>query len=149
MQDCSISSALAMEMLQSCTKPTLCLTSSILWIQSGSVLNMTKQWTMHDSADGRDERQDRSSENSFATVTSVKTGSCDVAKCQLCHHWWHHHNSVFSFKHIEAKTKWPITFSNEFSWMKMLELQFKFHCNLFPGIQLPIYQHWFRQWLVA
>ena len=36
------------------------------------------------------------------------------------------------------------TFLNAFSWMKMTESQFKFHWNLFPGVQLTISQHWFR-----
>ena len=29
-------------------------------------------------------------------------------------------------------------------WMKMTELQFEFHWNLFPGAQLTTSQHWFR-----
>ena len=44
---------------------------------------------------------------------------------------------------------WQTTFSNEFSWMKMVELQFKFHVNLFPGVQLTKNQHWFIYWLGA
>ena len=36
------------------------------------------------------------------------------------------------------------TFSNSFSWMKMLESQLEFHWNLFHGVQLTIIQHWFR-----
>ena len=36
---------------------------------------------------------------------------------------------------------WQTTFSNEFSWMKMVEFKFKFHWNLFPGVQLTISQH--------
>ena len=44
-------------------------------------------------------------------------------------------------------TKWPpfwLTFSNEFSWMKMVEFWFIFHWNLFPRVQLTIWQHWLR-----
>ena len=41
------------------------------------------------------------------------------------------------------------TFSGALSWMKMLEFWFKFHWNLFLGVQLTINQHWFRQWLDA
>ena len=36
------------------------------------------------------------------------------------------------------------TLSNAFSWMKMLQLGLKFHWNLFPRVQLTIFQHWFR-----
>ena len=33
------------------------------------------------------------------------------------------------------------TFSNTFSWMKMLESRLKFHWSLFPMVQLTIFQH--------
>ena len=36
------------------------------------------------------------------------------------------------------------TLSNSFSWMEMLEFRLKFHWNLFPRVQLTIFQHWFR-----
>ena len=32
---------------------------------------------------------------------------------------------------------------------KPTDLRFKFHWNLFPGVQMTISQHWFRQWLGA
>ena len=48
-------------------------------------------------------------------------------------------------------TKWPpiwqTTFSVAISWMKMIEFWLKFHWNMFPGVELTISQHWFRQWL--
>ena len=31
--------------------------------------------------------------------------------------------------------------------MKMIEFGFKFHWNSFPGVQLTMSQHWFKQWL--
>ena len=37
-----------------------------------------------------------------------------------------------------------MTFSNAFSWMKMFELRWKFHWNLFARVQLTIFQHWCR-----
>ena len=36
------------------------------------------------------------------------------------------------------------TFSNGFSWMKLYEFRLKFHWGLFPGVELTIFQHWFR-----
>ena len=36
------------------------------------------------------------------------------------------------------------TFSNVFSWMKMYEFRLTFHWSLFLGVQLTIFQHWFR-----
>ena len=41
------------------------------------------------------------------------------------------------------------TFSNDFSWMKMYEFWLTFHWSLFLGVQLTIFQHWFRLWLGA
>ena len=36
------------------------------------------------------------------------------------------------------------TIWNAFSWMKMYEFRLRFHWNLFPGVQLTIFQKWFR-----
>ena len=41
------------------------------------------------------------------------------------------------------------TFTNTFSSTKMLEFRLKFHWSLFLRVQLTIFQHWFRYWLVA
>ena len=35
-------------------------------------------------------------------------------------------------------------FSNAFSWIKMYELQLRFHWSLFPMVKLIIFQRWFR-----
>ena len=37
-----------------------------------------------------------------------------------------------------------LTFSNVFSWIKMMASRLKFQGNIFPGVQSPINQHWFR-----
>ena len=42
------------------------------------------------------------------------------------------------------QTFWQMTFSNAFSWMKILEFRFKFHWNLFLRVKSTISQHWFR-----
>ena len=42
-----------------------------------------------------------------------------------------------------------MTFSNAFSWMKMLEFRLKFRWSLFLRVQFNIFQHWFRYWLGA
>ena len=39
---------------------------------------------------------------------------------------------------------WQTTFLNTFSWMKILELRFKIHWNLFLRVQLTIIQHCLR-----
>ena len=36
------------------------------------------------------------------------------------------------------------TFQNSFSWVKIIEFWFKFHCNHSKGVQLTIIRHWFR-----
>ena len=45
-------------------------------------------------------------------------------------------------RQMDAISQTP--FSNAFSWMKMFEFRLKFHWNLFPRVQLTIFQHWFR-----
>ena len=71
------------------------------------------------------------------------------------------YHSVFSDKHpdsdisssSDALTHWDrdkmdatsqTTFSNGFSWMTMYEFRLTFHWSLFLGVQLTIFQHWFR-----
>ena len=39
---------------------------------------------------------------------------------------------------------WKKIFSKAFSWMKICELRFKFHWNLFIRLELTIFWHWFR-----
>ena len=55
--------------------------------------------------------------------------------------------------HFPALTHWArdemnnisqTTFSKVFSSIKMFEFRLKFHWNLFPMVQLTIFQHWFR-----
>ena len=41
------------------------------------------------------------------------------------------------------------TLWNGFSWMKMYEFRLTFHWSLFLGVQLTLFQHWFRWWLGA
>ena len=41
------------------------------------------------------------------------------------------------------------TFSDAFSSMKTYIFWFKFHWSLFLGVQLTIFQQWFREWLGA
>ena len=59
----------------------------------------------------------------------------------VCHltHWGRDKMAAFS----------QTTLSNAFSWIKMFEFRLRFHWILFPGIQLTIFQHWFRLWLGA
>ena len=49
-------------------------------------------------------------------------------------------SSCLNYKLISPWTKWPTflqtTFSNGFSWMKMVAFWFKFNWNLFPRVQL-------------
>ena len=42
-----------------------------------------------------------------------------------------------------------ITFSNEFSWMRMHKFRLLFHWRLFLRFELTIFQHWFRKCLGA
>ena len=67
-------------------------------------------------------------------------------KCQL----W---SNFFMYRPTVVLTYWgrdkmaaisQTTFSNGFSWMKMLEFRLRFHWSLFLRFQLTIIQHWFR-----
>ena len=81
--------------------------------------------------------------------------NCGWKNCQ-----WNALQIISNFQYIllTVLTHWGLdeidailqtTFSNAFSWMKMYEFRLRFHWNLFPGIQLTIFQHWFRWWLGA
>ena len=41
-------------------------------------------------------------------------------------------------------TIFQMTFFNGCSWMKLYQFRLKFHWHLFLGVQLTIFQHWFR-----
>ena len=47
---------------------------------------------------------------------------------------------------IETETKWLLFRRSAFFKMKMDEFRLKFHWSLFLGVQLTIFQHWFRWW---
>ena len=54
---------------------------------------------------------------------------------------------------MEAEIRWPLfsrrIFWNGFSWIKFYYFCLRFHGSLFLKFELMIFQHWFRQWLVA
>ena len=89
------------------------------------------------------------------TETSPGTNEFILASpCLQQQIYWVHkmESSMFSMEkyfstHLQW-TKWlpflQMIFSNEFSWMKMEEFWYKFHWKLFPAVQLPTSQHWFR-----
>ena len=70
----------------------------------------------------------------------------------FCHlQTWRCHNPVLymrdrhlryfnSLRPRQMDTISQMTFSDAFSWMKMFEFRLKFHWNLFPGVQLTIFQ---------
>ena len=61
---------------------------------------------------------------------------------------WIGGNSSMNKLHSRGRDKmaaiFQTTFSNRFSWMKMYEFRLKFHWSLSLGVQLTIFQHWFR-----
>ena len=86
----------------------------------------------------------------------------DLTQDVLTFKWCSHECSRYGYnwllatqqeKHSSWSTHWgrdkmaaifQTTFSNAFPWMKMYEFRSKFHWILFPGVQLTIFQHWFR-----
>ena len=61
-------------------------------------------------------------------------GPFTINHCRLLTHWGREEMNNIS----------QTTFSNAFSPMKLFEFRLKFHWNLFPRVQLTIFQHWFR-----
>ena len=77
-------------------------------------------------------------------ITIAKTSSVIVLtsiyrNIQVSAHKWLTHSGRDKMAAI-----FQTTFSNVFSWMKMNEFWLRFHWSLFLGIQLTIFQHWFR-----
>ena len=72
--------------------------------------------------------------------TSPPNSRLDVRQptCELTHWGW---------DKMDATSQ--TTFSNAFSWMKMLGFRLKFHWSLFLMAQLTIFQQWFRKLLGA
>ena len=70
--------------------------------------------------------------------------------------WWARSCHIYASTIFSGLTHWgqgqmaaifQTTFSNAFPWMKLYEFRLKFHWILFPGVQLTIFQHWFRNGL--
>ena len=86
-----------------------------------------------------------------ATQSSGIASSIDMP-CKL--RWsWHSWQLAAQLRTRKMSTQWgrdnmvaifQTTFSNGFSWMKMYEFRLTFHWSLFQGVELTIFQHWFR-----
>ena len=58
--------------------------------------------------------------------------------------WLYSSGSLTHWGQNKIAAIFQLTFSNAFSWMKIFEFRLIFHLSLFPGIQLTIFQLWFR-----
>ena len=68
-------------------------------------------------------------------VTVMESESQQPASNSMIYTHWGRHKMAAILQAI---------FSKAYAWMKMIEFRFKFHWNLFPGVQLTISQHWFK-----
>ena len=59
------------------------------------------------------------------------------------------YNELTHWGRDEMAAIFQTPFANGFSWMKLYEFRLKFHWSLFLGVELTIFQHWFRLWLGA
>ena len=69
----------------------------------------------------------------------------DVASTQTF--LWHADNSAIIVNTLRPRTNgrhFPDDILSRFSLKRTCELRLKFHWNLFLGVQLAIFQHWFR-----
>ena len=57
---------------------------------------------------------------------------------------WQYRNSLTHWGRDKMVAIFQTTFPNGFSWGKMYEFRLTFHWSLFLGVQLTIFQHWFR-----
>ena len=62
----------------------------------------------------------------------------------------HHHNIqdaiLTHWDRDKITAIFQTTLSNVFSWMIMHEFRLKCHWCLFQGVQLTVFQYWFKQW---
>ena len=68
-------------------------------------------------------------------------------KCRIHPKQYHKDCTLLCLTHLPRDKRppfWQKTFSNVFSWMKMIQFCCKFHWNLLLGVQLTINEHWFR-----
>ena len=92
----------------------------------------------------------------FLTFTPTATSTTDdIQKLKWFKIHWKLHSFNASCHHLthwdrdKMATISQKTLSNAFSWMKMFEFRSKFHWRFFLRVQLPIFRHWIRWWLVA
>ena len=119
LENCSISSVQAVEILQSCTKPSM------------YCFLLTEQWDLYLSSPPY---------ICMHRHTSSSLSQCWVLRSAPAHAW----SSRTHWGSDKMADVFQTTFPNAFSWMKMYEFQLRFHWNLFPRVQLAIFQHWFR-----
>ena len=72
-------------------------------------------------------------------MMSATNGSSVSPLWYMLTHWGSH----------KMATILRLTFSHAFYWMKIISFLFEFPWNMNSGVQLLIYQHWFRWWLGA
>ena len=82
----------------------------------------------------------------LATVHRYIREECFGIKYEKYDDIWSH---LTHWRRDKMAAIFQTTFSNTFPWMKMYEFRLRFHCSLFPMVQLTIFQHWFRWWLGA
>ena len=85
--------------------------------------------------------------------TGQETWGSVRLNCTVSNHDWYGKRSLVSDRPYWYLTHWgrdkmdaisQTTFSNAFSWMKMCEFWLTFQWSLFLGVQLTIFEHWFR-----
>ena len=72
-------------------------------------------------------------------------------KCQYCRHirikacyMYSINNDLTHWGRDKIAAVSQTALSNAFSWTKISEFRLQFHWNLFLGVQLTVFQHWFR-----
>ena len=90
------------------------------------------------------------SENVWLSPEVNFTGTISICDMILkIIHLNYSHNELTHCGRDKMAAIFQTIFSSAFSWMEIYKLRLIFHWNLFPVVQLTIFQHWFRQWLGA
>ena len=90
------------------------------------------------------------SENVWLSPEVNFTGTISICDMILkIIHLNYSHNELTHCGRDKMAAIFQTIFSSAFSWMEIYKLRLIFHWNLFPVVQLTIFQHWFRKWLGA
>ena len=149
-QDCSISIANALEILQSGTKPCQNIPVSIpeglnyqrnLCMSTFKIYPCWKFWKLTFS-----KHNQPLSQQAIISTNGDQDLCIHMASPSTTALRWSNleYSGLKQWGRDKMATIFQATVSNAFSWVKIYWFRLRFHSSLFPRVQLTIFQHWFR-----